>query len=81
MSEGRRTPRWGTRQEGMQHGKFGATHMNELMKAGKILAKMDGNKVKVDLNSIDDHILSLPDVGAAHRTDESAKTETTEENA
>jgi hypothetical protein len=59
----KRLPRWGSRQEGMAHGKFGATTMNKLMRDKKIIAKKDGVKVKVDLNSIDDYLESLPNVG------------------
>ena len=59
----KRLPRWGTRAEGMTHGKFGATFMNQLMHDKKIVAKKDGGRVNVDLNSIDDYLEALPDVG------------------
>lgn len=62
-SKAKRLPRWGTRVEAMAHGKFGSTFMNELMQSKKIVAKRDGTRVKVDLNSIDDYLESLPDVG------------------
>jgi hypothetical protein len=64
----RRPPRWGTRSEGMAHGKFGSTTMNDLMQSGHITAKKAGKKVLVDLNSIDDYILSLPDVTPRPKT-------------
>jgi hypothetical protein len=59
----KRSPRWGTRLEGMAHGKFGATFMNQLMHDKKIVAKKDGGRVKIDLNSIDDYLEALPNVG------------------
>jgi len=46
----------------MAYGKFGSTTMNDLMQSGHIVAKKAGKKNIVDLNSIDDYILSLPDV-------------------
>ena len=64
MQRRARQPRWATRQEAMAYGKIGATKMNELMQGGRIVAKKDGNKVIVDLNSIDDHYDALPQVGA-----------------
>jgi len=61
----RRDPRWAPRQKAMHYGgDIGATRMNELMQTGKICAKKDGKKVVVDLNSIDDYLWSLPDVGS-----------------
>jgi hypothetical protein len=59
----KRLPRWGTRAEGMAHGKFGPTYMNQLMHEKKIIAKKDGGRVKIDLNSIDDFLEALPNVG------------------
>ena len=59
----RQPPRWATRQEAMEHGKFGATTMNKLMHDKKVVAKKLGTKVVVDLNSIDDFIESLRNVG------------------
>jgi hypothetical protein len=47
----------------MAYGDFGSTKFNELTHAKKILAKKDGAKVIVDLNSIDDYYDSLPEVG------------------
>jgi len=58
-----RYPRWASRQEAMAYGGFGSTRMNELLQGRKLKAKKDGVKVKVDLNSIDDYIDALPDVG------------------
>ena len=58
----RRPPRWATRLEAMAYGKFGSTTMNDLLQSGHIVAKKAGKKNIVDLNSIDDYILSLPDV-------------------
>ena len=43
--------------------RFWSTKFNELTHAKKILAKKDGAKVIVDLNSIDDYYDSLPEVG------------------
>jgi hypothetical protein len=47
----------------MAYAKVGATTMNELMRSRRIFAKKLGNKVLVDLNSVDDLIAALPDVG------------------
>jgi hypothetical protein len=59
-----RQRRWATRQEAMAYGKIGSTLMNELLQGGKLFAKKQGNKVIVDLNSIDDYYASLPDVAS-----------------
>ena len=61
----KRTRRWASRREALIYGKFGSTKLNELMQARKILAKKDGTKVKIDLDTIDDYIDSLSDVAAA----------------
>jgi hypothetical protein len=58
-----RTPRWAPRLQGMAYGHLGATKFNELTHAKKIIAKKDGTKVIVDLNSIDDYYDALPEVG------------------
>jgi hypothetical protein len=58
-----RTPRWAPRLKAMAYGDFGATRFNELTHAKKIIAKKDGAKVIVDLNSIDDYYAGLPAVG------------------
>jgi hypothetical protein len=55
-------PRWATRQEAMAYARMGATRFNELMQERKIVAKKNGGKVVIDLNSIDDLYASLPDV-------------------
>ena len=68
----KRLPRWGTRQEGMAHGRLGSTTMNELMQTGKVRAKKLGTKVLIDLNTIDDYINSLPDVKTAATAKEDA---------
>jgi hypothetical protein len=48
----------------MAYARIGATTMNNLMRAGRIHAKkLDGKKVLIDLNSIDDFYGSLPDAG------------------
>jgi hypothetical protein len=60
-----RIPRWATRTEAMIYAKIGATTMNELMHSRRIFAKKLGNKVLVDLNSVDDLIAALPDVADA----------------
>jgi hypothetical protein len=59
-----RQRRWATRQEAMAYAKIGSTMMNELMHSRRIFAKKLGNKVVVDLNSIDDYFDGLPDVAA-----------------
>ena len=46
-----RQPRWATRQEAMAYGRIGSTKFNEMMQSRRIVAKKDGNKVTVDLNS------------------------------
>jgi hypothetical protein len=38
--------------------------MNTLLQGGKLVANKFGNKVLVDLNSVDDLIADLPDVKA-----------------
>ncbi|MGZ5874551.1 MAG: hypothetical protein ACXWKP_20820 [Bradyrhizobium sp.] len=58
-----RIPRWATRTEAMTYAKVGATTMNRLMHSRRLFAKKLGNKVLVDLNSVDDLIASLPNVG------------------
>jgi len=59
-----RQRRWATRQEAMAYAKLGSTMMNELMHSRRIFAKKLGNKVVVDLNSIDDYYAALPDVAS-----------------
>ena len=63
MSKKERQPRWASRLEAMAYGRIGSTTMNALMHSKKILAKKLGNKVIVDLNSVDDYIAALPHVG------------------
>ncbi len=60
----KRPPRWATRLEAMAHGRVGSTTMNEWLQGHKVVAKKVGKKVLVDLNTVDDHIESLPNVGA-----------------
>jgi hypothetical protein len=60
----RKPRRWSTRTEAMAYAKLGSTTMNELMHSRRIIAKKHGNKVLVDLDSLDDYIDALPDVGA-----------------
>ena len=43
-----RYPRWASRQRAMAYGDFGSTRMNELLRGGKLRAKKDGAKIKVD---------------------------------
>jgi hypothetical protein len=62
--ETERSPRWATRAEAMVYGRLGATAMNELLQSRKITAKKRGNKVIVDLNSVDAYYKALPDVEA-----------------
>jgi hypothetical protein len=57
----RKGRRWGTRNEAMAYGKIGPTRLNELMQAKLIIAKKNGVKVLVDLDSLDDYYDSLPD--------------------
>jgi hypothetical protein len=61
-----RQRRWATRQEAMTYGRVGSTLMNELMQSRSIVAKKQGNKVIVDLNSIDDYYDALPQIGASN---------------
>ena len=63
MSKKERQPRWASRLEAMAYGRIGSTTMNALMHSKKILAKKLGNRVIVDLNSVDDYIAALPHVG------------------
>jgi hypothetical protein len=56
-------PRWATRQEAMAYARMGATRFNELMQKKQIVAKKNGGKVVIDLNSVDDLYQSLPNVG------------------
>lgn len=63
MSKKERQPRWASRLEAMAYGRVGSTTMNALMHSKKILAKKLGNRVIVDLNSVDDYIAALPHVG------------------
>ena len=58
-----RQRRWATRQEAMAYAKCGSTTMNEWLHGRRIYAKKQGNKVIIDLNSIDDYIAALPHVG------------------
>jgi hypothetical protein len=57
----RKSRRWGTRTEAMVYGIIGSTRLNELMQAKKIIAKKNGVKVVIDLDSIDDFFDTLPD--------------------
>ena len=63
MSKKERQPRWASRLEAMAYGRVGSTTMNALMHSKKILAKKLGNRVIVDLNSVDDYIAARPHVG------------------
>jgi hypothetical protein len=56
-----RPPRWATRQGAMEYAKVGSTRLNEWMQARQIIAKKNGVRVIIDLNSIDDMLASLPD--------------------
>jgi hypothetical protein len=56
--------RWATRREAMAYARVGSTKMNEMMQSRLILAKKDGRKVIIDLNSIDSYYAALPDVGS-----------------
>jgi hypothetical protein len=60
-----RQRRWATRTEAMAYAKVGSTTMNQWLHEHRIYAKKHGPKVIIDLNSIDDHIESLPDVKAS----------------
>ena len=48
----------------MAYMRVGSTKMNELMQSQAILAKKDGGKVIIDLDSLDNYYDGLPDVGA-----------------
>jgi hypothetical protein len=61
-AKGGRLPRWATRLEAMAYARVGSTKMNEWLHGRRIFAKKLGNKVIVDLNSVDDLITSAPDV-------------------
>jgi hypothetical protein len=67
MSTTKRPPRWASRQEAMAHGRIGATTMNDWLQNHKIVAKKVGKKVLVDLNSVDDHIESFPDISPSQK--------------
>jgi hypothetical protein len=55
-----RLPRWVTRTEAMFYSRTGATKFNEMIQEKRIVAKKDGNRIKIDLNSIDDYLEALP---------------------
>lgn len=61
----RRSRRWGTRQQVLDYSTLGSTTLNELIQSKKIIAKKQGTKLIIDLDSVDDHIDSLPDASAA----------------
>jgi hypothetical protein len=56
--------RWASRKEAMAHMRVGSTRMNELMQSQAILAKKDGGKVIVCLDSCDSYYEALPRIGA-----------------
>jgi hypothetical protein len=56
--------RWASRKEAMAHMRVGSTKMNEILQAGLITAKKHGAKVIVDLNSVDQYVEALPNVGS-----------------
>jgi hypothetical protein len=56
--------RWASRKEAMTYARVGATKMNALLQSQAILAKKDGRKVIVDLDSVDTYYGALPDVGS-----------------
>jgi hypothetical protein len=58
----RKPRRGGTRLEAMAYAKLGSTTMNDLMHSKRIIAKKQGTKVIVDLDSLDAYIDGLPDV-------------------
>jgi len=60
-----RPPRWASRQEAMVYARLGSTRFNELMQQRRIVAKKNGGKVIVDLNTVDAFYQSLPDVADA----------------
>jgi hypothetical protein len=60
-----RVPRWATRVEALSYARLGATRFNELMQNRQVVAKKNGGKVIVDLNSVDDFFATLPDVADA----------------
>jgi hypothetical protein len=60
------THRWASRKEAIAYARVGATTFNHLMRDRRIHAKkLDGKKVLVDLNSIDELYAALPNVGDA----------------
>jgi hypothetical protein len=63
------TPRWATRREAMSYGRLGSTKFSELVKDRRIVAKkLDGRKLLIDLNSIDEFYAALPEVANAAHT-------------
>jgi hypothetical protein len=56
--------RWASRKEAMAHMRVGSTKMNEILQAGLIVAKKHGVKVIIDLDSVDQYVEALPNVGA-----------------
>jgi hypothetical protein len=60
--------RYASRKEAMAYMRVGSTKLNELMQCQAILAKKDGVKVIVDLDSVDQYYEALPSVGASRRT-------------
>jgi hypothetical protein len=64
FNEANTSYRWASRLEAITYARVGATTFNQLMRHGRIHAKkLDGKKVLVDLNSIDDFYAALPNVG------------------
>lgn len=56
--------RWASRKEAMVYARVGSTRMNELMQGRAFVAKKDGVKVIVCLDSVDLYYEALPDVGS-----------------
>jgi hypothetical protein len=61
-AKAKRPRRWGSRKEAMLEAGIGPTKLNEMMMAGRIIAKRLDGKVLVDLDSIQTLFESLPSV-------------------
>lgn len=58
----KRVRRWGSRKQAMLEANVGPTKLNEMMMAGRIVAKRLDGKVQIDLDSIQDLYEGLPSV-------------------
>ena len=56
--------RYASRKEAMDYMRIGSTKLNDLMNAKVFVAKKEGRKVIIDLDSVDRYYEALPNVGA-----------------